>query len=159
MTAISHTASNLSSRASGKAVLSLDDYRQSHSILVNWRRRKEDELAALERSCMEDSCDFNELSALRAKGFIAALPFDIEAPSLSVEENGNVLVEWYRKPSGGKPTIFSVVLGKENYIFSLFLEGVADVHGALSYTDGSLEMIRDKIKKHFGIVSYARSKA
>lgn len=115
-------AENLSSRAiGGNVVLQFADFLQSNSIRANWKGRKQDELASLAQECLDDNCDLDEISVLRAKEFIATLPFEIELPTLSIEEGGNALVEWYRKPSDGQPTILSIVFGRGNYIFSLFL--------------------------------------
>ena len=140
-------------------VFDMGDFRQSRSISVSWRRSLRDELAIAVADAENDN--INRFSALRAEEFIGSLPLQppIDLPSISVEENGNILLEWYKKPAGEEATIFSVIFAKENYIFSLLQNGVHAGYGALNYSIISLDMILNQIQKNFGVLSYARSKA
>jgi hypothetical protein len=147
---------NLSSHAVElPKVINLGDYRQSRSISMDWKKHLLDELANI----ASEENELNQVSALRAKEFIRDLPLQIEAPSVGIEENGNVLIEWYKKPRLEEPTIFSIILGSDNYIFSSLQNGVPDSHGALNYSHQSLDMILILIQKNFGIMPHARLKA
>jgi len=151
---------NLSSHATHAPVVFLQERRQSRSnaVSMDWKERIYNELKILIGS-QSDDFELNEISALRAKGFIRDLPLDIDSPALSAEDGGSVLIEWYKKPRGEEATIFSVVFGTDNYLFSLLRNGTIKSNGALNYSDESLEMIFNLLRKNFGIISNARSRA
>lgn len=151
---------NLSSHATTNKVVPLQDYREfrSNAISMDWKDRIYDQLKAFGADPQED-CEFNAVSGLRAEQLIRDLPTDIDSPTLSLEDQGNILIEWYKKPRGEEATIFSVVLGTENYIYSLLKNGVPDTHGALNYSQGSLEVVLSLLRKNFGITLNARLKA
>lgn len=151
----------LSSNAVGlDNVVLLDDYRQSYTIRGNWQSRKILELKSLAEECHRDNSSFDERSALKAREFIESLPFDLELPAIGVEDSGRILLEWFFKPSGDDPTIFSVVFGDENYIFSLMTPNESPCHGALSYSPVSMNLLIVQIKNYFEISSdHARSES
>ncbi len=140
----------LSSKATALAnVVRLNDYRQSHSIRGDWQSRKVQELKSLAADCALDQTDFDEMSALRAQEFIEALPFDIELPAIGIEDSGRVLLEWFAKLEDDATSIFSVVFGRDNYIFSLMAPNGASCHGALNYGHVSTDFLITQIKHHF----------
>ncbi len=148
-------------RADDTHVFELKEYRQTkpNAISRAWKDKAYEDLKAVSTDIKKDDAACNAESVRRAEQFIHSLPLDIELPTVSTEDQGNILIEWYKRPPKGNATIFSVVFGTESYVYSLLKNGVPDTHGALNYTAGSLEMILTLLNKDFGIISDARLKA
>ena len=140
-----------------KTIKYIEELRQPSSTRSNWQNSKIKDIESLAHECGLDADYLDEISALQAKEFITALPFDIEFPDIGVEDSGMVLLEWFVKKDG-EQTIFSLVLGMENYIFSLTTSGQSLCHGSLNYSTISMDFLFTQIRKHFEINSnHARS--
>lgn len=150
-------------------VISLENQRSSasNSVLeeqINfvskaWIELIRGQLNDLGIEAKKEGSEFNSESSLHAAQFIRDLPMDIEQPTLGLEDQGNILIEWYKRDRGEDATIFSVVLGAENYVYSLLKDGLADTHGVLNYSAGSLEVILTFLRNNFGTSSNARLRA
>ncbi len=147
-------------RADDTDIHELIEYRQTKSNAVSraWKDKAYEDLKAFSADVKKDDTACNAESVGRAEQFIHNLPLNIDRPTVSIEDQGNILIEWYKRPPKGDATIFSVVFDTESYVYSLLKNGVPDTHGALNYTAGSLEMILTLLNKDFGIISDARLK-
>jgi len=142
-------------------IIPLDKYRQAKStaITIGWKEKVGRQLQDLYAESITDHFEFNIESAQKSEQFIQALPeVSIDTPTLSVEAEGYILIEWYKKSFNEDATIFSVILRSENYIYSLLKKGIPTIYGTLNYSEDSLEMLLSLLEKNFGIEN-ARLKA
>jgi hypothetical protein len=90
------------------------------------------ELVALYEECRMDNWDGDGAIAIapatvsHAFGFLAVLPLGMEKPSLGVEPDGHITLEWYRHPRW----IASISVGPEGMLYYAGLFGTSKVNGS-----------------------------
>ena len=140
----------------GQNVLSLDSWRQQSHAMSPWKSRVSNRLLNLgEGDEYTEQSNITTSSLLNAKNFLDFLPLDIDAPHVSANADGSILFEWYKKELNKEPTIFSAIVKNEAILFAVLQQGTPTTHGALNFSNESLDIITAAIRKHFGILHYA----
>lgn len=150
----------LKGQAYGTNVIDLSKHRHLTVVKFAWKSNLLDEINGLylPENLPEDTILLPN-ALLNAKQFIEGLPLQIDGPTLSVEANGSILLEWYTDKSG-QATIFSVVFDGKGILFSLFKAGKrTNNYGHLNFCEESIARILPDITQNFGISDGHRLKA
>ncbi len=128
------------------------NFQQSATVRA-WKGKAISDLWLLKEN-LSDDMQLLPNAIPHAKEFIEKLPIQIEKPSSDIEDTGKVLLEWAKRESSGKITMFSVLFDGNGILYSLFKEGKrTDDYGHMSFSDRSIDRILPTIKQYFGIMN------
>ena len=83
----------------------------------------------------------NKIAEMHAIDFVKKLPLSILAPVPCIDEDGEILFEWYEKPKNERSSIFSVIFDDNGYIFAKMSDGKEVVRGQLYYSPRALKIV------------------
>lgn len=152
---------NKTRTASTSNIISLAEYKQSKTILMEWKSLIKTEIDNLEfHDDLPNTVNNDALT--NAKLFTELLPLDINPPSLGLEPNGAILLEWYKKSLNGKTIIFSTIIDEEKITWAIFNSGQKS-YGTLNFSDEfskslSVEVLSPLLQDYFGIKNDSQSK-
>jgi hypothetical protein len=123
----------------------------SHAV-TPWKDRARANLANLELEEIEaSSVEMFDRSMPQAADFLEALPLDIEAPQITLNEDGGILFEWYKKSLEGEASIASAIIREKTVIYAVLHKGIPATQGVMSFSADSLDMLIPMIRKYFGL--------
>lgn len=138
-----------------KNILRFEDFRnkKSSSSVWDWREEAKEEIDNVES---DDDVATNFFAKENAKLFVKNLPWNITAPSVSLEPDGAILLEWYKK-IGEETHVFSAIIDLDKIIYSTFGIGEPDQFGEVGYrgvtncSTLSIKMLSKILENYFGL--------
>jgi hypothetical protein len=119
------------------------------SAVVDYRDQLQTALAALAQECRLPNWDGQGATSVRpetlhhSKRFARALPAGVREPSVGVEADGHLTLEWYRDPHW----LISVSVSPESELFYAALFGTSDVRGREDFANDVPEIILNLIRR------------
>lgn len=135
-------------------IISLEDYREQNTLtpsaITQWKDRINEDLSIIIEE-WRNEIEIAENLINSVKSFIDDLPYDIEPPSISIENQNSILFEWSKEIDKERIGAFSAIVEETRIVFSTYNLNTRNdgPKGVLNMSSSSVALISNIILEHF----------